>query len=563
MSGIYWYGYKKPAVGIDDANIYLVYMKNLAVGNGLVWNAGGEKVEGFTSLLWTLTGSMLYKLSPPHVTGLLLAVCYILSFFTLYNVTLFSRKLNNTEDKALTATDLIILSLLLLPRGFIEWNVLSLMETSLWMFLITAIGLQLCGYYLRGKTINIFSFSFLILLINLTRPESIAFNFLFITILFLVLNADHGWKYSFRKTVVPLLIYVVSLAGLLRWRLSYFGYPFPNTYYAKVSADKKDNIIAGCRYLVKFFYFYPHAAFLTVIVCFFAIAILLKKRDRTTVLTHHDNIQLILAAIVSCGLLLPVLTGGDNFMFSRFYLPLLPLLYLAATDFSMWNQYTGVSIQYKRTAVIALTAALIFATSFFSKLTVSDFFMNDSGLVFPEFIAATEGRKAALQLNETFADCKQYPSIGAIATGGVGFMYNGKTIDLLGLNNTVMAHASSVKTGYRNHASFDKKGFWQLKPDILGTAFGGEVIKDSANFVLYENMPGFRESNFIYACMKHIHDDDDFRENYIPALLKHKGDSYFVFGYYAKTFLDALDTSVYHVKVLDRKFNPHSSRTKL
>ncbi len=563
MTALYWFGYKSPTVGIDDANIYMVYMKNLANGYGFVWNTGGERVEGFTSLLWTLIGAALYKVSAAHVTTLLLILCFALSYITLYRILVFARRLNHTEDRVVTASDVIILSLLLLPRGFVEWNVLSLMETTIWMFFITSLGLQLGNYYLLGKKISIPLFSALLILMNLTRPESIALNLFFIILLFGIFYFERGLKYSLAKIIVPLVAYGVSLGGLLGWRLSYFGYPFPNTYYAKVSANKKDNIIAGCRYVIKFFYFYPHAAFITAILLFFAIAILLKKRDKTvSVMSAPEKIQLVFTGIVFCGLVLPVLTGGDNFMFSRFYQPLLPILYLCAVNFFLWKQYAGITAHVRKTALVALAASFIFATAFFSKLTVSDFFMNDSGLMFPEFIAATNGRKTAMQLNETFADCGKPPSIGAIATGGVGYSYGGKTIDLLGLNNTLMAHASSVKTGYRNHASFDKKAFWQLRPDLLGTAFGGEIIRDTASFILYENLPQFRPGNFIYQCMKQIHDDDDFRAQYIPALLKHRGQDYFVFGYYARPFLDSLNPALYQVRVLERKFNPHASTTK-
>ena len=35
-------------IGVDDANIFFVYAKNLAEGNGLIYNTGGERVEGFS-----------------------------------------------------------------------------------------------------------------------------------------------------------------------------------------------------------------------------------------------------------------------------------------------------------------------------------------------------------------------------------------------------------------------------------------------------------------------------------------------------------------------------------
>src|SRR5262245_27115579 len=44
----------QPLTGVDDANIFLVYARNLASGHGLVYYPGGERVEGFTSLAWVL-----------------------------------------------------------------------------------------------------------------------------------------------------------------------------------------------------------------------------------------------------------------------------------------------------------------------------------------------------------------------------------------------------------------------------------------------------------------------------------------------------------------------------
>ena len=40
----------QPLTGIDDANIFFTYASNLAGGEGFVYNAGGERVEGFAPL---------------------------------------------------------------------------------------------------------------------------------------------------------------------------------------------------------------------------------------------------------------------------------------------------------------------------------------------------------------------------------------------------------------------------------------------------------------------------------------------------------------------------------
>src|SRR3954454_21033131 len=48
----------------DDSMISMTYARNLAEGHGLVWNAAGEHVEGYTNLLWTLWMALI------HVTGM-------------------------------------------------------------------------------------------------------------------------------------------------------------------------------------------------------------------------------------------------------------------------------------------------------------------------------------------------------------------------------------------------------------------------------------------------------------------------------------------------------------
>jgi hypothetical protein len=59
----------------DDAMISMTYARNLASGHGLVWNAGGPRVEGITNILWTLLMAVPHWLNvPDRYTGLVMAV---------------------------------------------------------------------------------------------------------------------------------------------------------------------------------------------------------------------------------------------------------------------------------------------------------------------------------------------------------------------------------------------------------------------------------------------------------------------------------------------------------
>jgi hypothetical protein len=49
----------------DDAMVSMRYGRNLADGNGLVWNVDGERVEGYTNLLWTLMMALVHAVGVP------------------------------------------------------------------------------------------------------------------------------------------------------------------------------------------------------------------------------------------------------------------------------------------------------------------------------------------------------------------------------------------------------------------------------------------------------------------------------------------------------------------
>src|SRR5438045_4316159 len=49
--------------------VSMTFARNLAEGHGLVWNAGGERVEGFTNLLWTLWMAGIHVLGAPAATS--------------------------------------------------------------------------------------------------------------------------------------------------------------------------------------------------------------------------------------------------------------------------------------------------------------------------------------------------------------------------------------------------------------------------------------------------------------------------------------------------------------
>lgn len=113
----------------DDAYIFYTYAKNIAEGNGYVFNLG-EKVNATTSPLYTLLLAALYLLIKPFATESLHVIGIIISVISILIVLLLMKKIL-ADRKLYEYFALIFLCLPLLKFGFG-------METFLNLALITA-----------------------------------------------------------------------------------------------------------------------------------------------------------------------------------------------------------------------------------------------------------------------------------------------------------------------------------------------------------------------------------------------------------------------------------------
>jgi len=266
-----------------------------------------------------------------------------------------------------------------------------------------------------------------------------------------------------RGIALPSAIYLLTLGGLTLFRLLYFGYPLPNTYYAKVSPDIAYNLSQGARYLVAFLYNNPQTL-LGVIpaLAAFPIAVMWRRKQSQSLSGQPDLRPvfryLALSAMALLGLLIPVLSGGDHFSEFRFYQPVYPILLtplFGLVEVVPWRPRREVGV-----AVLMLGSVLIaFAPS-------STWFNRGYlGAFRHEMQIAEEGERTGLALNELFETGP--PSIGVVRSGGIAWTYRGQVIDLLGLNSTAMGHSPGERRGIKNHAAFDLEVFFRLRPALL------------------------------------------------------------------------------------------------
>ncbi len=271
---------------LDDAMISMRYARNLASGRGLVWNPGGERVEGITNPLWTAYMALWHLLPiPPRLMSLPIQV----------------------SSALLLAATLVVLSLLtemfaarrwtpwiaVLAAGWYApldtWGLMG-MEVGALAFLVTLsvyLGLRAAS----EKRFTPWPYLWL-LVATLIRMD--------MTVPMLVVTGFLAWRDAPRRGQHlrwGLGLLAASLGGQTLLRLAYYGAPLPNTYYLKVSGfPLKLRLERGLFVLVKFIWEFNWVVFTLPFLA------LLARRERDLWLP-----ALLFAALLAYS----VYVGGD------------------------------------------------------------------------------------------------------------------------------------------------------------------------------------------------------------------------------------------------------------
>lgn len=466
-----------PLVGYDDANIFFVYARNLVDGHGFVYNVGGERVEGFTSLSWVLICAAARALTSRYeivlfvISGLVTSVALWRMCALLEDLLAHFEVV--TRARAMWLALALTIAVACAP-GYVIWTVVSLMDSGLWasLLLLAAVAtVRLAmGEALShgGRLLPI-----LMVALVLTRPESLLWGPVFLVLWAGISLADgNSVVTSMKKYAGAAIAFAVTVAGLFAWRLSYFGYPFPNTYYAKAGDALDLRFESGMMYLWDFSGENP--AFLVALVAGITgtaavVARYMKTREPLTFRLLLAQAALLVMLLV--GAAIPVIEGGDHFGFWRMFQPVVPLLAIQAV-------LSAALLAVIRPAERHVAAAACVLMICFALLpwrhwpALGEVSYQSSGILGHgwntarlEIAIADDMRGIGRAFNRVFPE--RPPSVGVIVAGGFALEYTGETIDLMGLNNIAMAHSTGLRRGVRNHMAFDPQVFYALSPDVL------------------------------------------------------------------------------------------------
>ncbi|ETX13170.1 hypothetical protein OCH239_12940 [Roseivivax halodurans JCM 10272] len=443
-----------PPIGIDDAAITRSYAENIANGAGYVYNVGGERVEGSTTILWTTILTLLY-LAAPSPEAPILALCFALATLAVFAafriVRLLTLRLGGRADAGVTILALFLVA----APGYFLWAVWTMMEVALWSAgLLGLLALLVAWAEDDGRGLEGPGRVVLLVLamaLPLIRPEGVAASVGLVALTAILVPTFRSFG------AITALAAIAVFAAVTIWRIDYFGQPFPNTFYAKVSSDRLQDLADGLKYMTSYVLGAPLVSAGIAAWIFASVWGLARLQ-----MAEPGSRGLVVAGACVFGILsVYAALGGDHFALWRFFQPISPLVPIAlsialalALVALPRGTATSWAIRLPAAAAVLLIIALGWLHYYQARFDVrKEFALVEDGLAFGAYLNGVTPS----------------PSIGVGPAGGIALAYEGRIYDLLGLNWTEMAHAKSEKVGMRNHASFDKDTFWDHRPDVLAT----------------------------------------------------------------------------------------------
>ena len=408
---------------VDDAFISFRYADNLASGHGLVFNPG-ERVEGFTNLLFVLleAGAIRMGMGPETFVKILSIFAGLIIIFLTFHFNSLCRQGSNKN---------VLASLMLAGTGSFALAAVNGLETMVFS-LCLVLSLILISRGVRKKGHYPYSAALLLGVTTWLRPEG--FLCFFIFVFYLLIRRDL-LRNHLRQHLLWIGLFLLTTLPLLCWRYAYYGFPVPNTFYARMpSGVHPDILLEGIKYSVKF---------LLRSGIVLPLLLLLSLR---TLRGSRIPVSITLSAwFLICFTVYIIYSGGDWIPFDRFFIPLLPPLFILATA-----GFQAMKGRLRRTFIACII--LFFAFSLFASCyNLSYILMRAKGY---EYAHACIGRWLHSHADEG-------DTAAMMDVGMVGFLSGTRILDLSGLTDRKIAFDRY------HHRTFDLDDFFNREPEYV------------------------------------------------------------------------------------------------
>lgn len=397
---------------IDDTWIFMRYARNLAAGDGLVYNPG-EPSEGYTSFLWVILLAAGMKAGWDG-----LVVARIIGAGLAFATTIFAYLLGRRATPARGYVTLVAPTAVALSLPLAVWA-MSGMGTVLFAFLVTLTLYLHLESHKRSRP-YLAAAGWVCGLAALARPE----GWLFLV----VIVAHRLWRPTrhgrLADTVAYLAGFLVLTMPHLLWRHYYYGYWLPNTFYVKALVSKGTGVV----YTWDCLRYHGGLAILALA----GLPLALRRGS--------EEYRVIVLSVTLWAL--HVLRLGDWMPLFRFYVPILPLCFVLvqAGVAEVANTLRRNEVGTIRWRVLAALAALALVWVVVCELHMHRGIRGMSDL----YIEVGKELHRRAQPGDTLV---------AIDAGAIPYFSQLPTTDIIGLTDAHIAH-----TPYK-HYQFDRPVF--------------------------------------------------------------------------------------------------------
>jgi arabinofuranosyltransferase len=422
----------------DDALISLRYSKRLIDGHGLNWNSG-ERVEGYSNLLWVLAAAALgfARIDLVDAVRILGFVCMAATVAAVF----FANALRNVKTVLLF---FLVTLFLPLAAPIAVWTIGGMEQPLVAVLLAWAIVFCFKGIEQPHGQARVMLLPGLMLgLLCLTRLDGPLFTAAAVLAFLMMGPLNRGtWLRVFYLMLLPV---VLTLAQVV-FRLVYYGEWIPNTALVKFTPSGKHSL-DGWSYLLNG----ARPIIPLLLLAIFSIFVSFWwnfRRDR----------MILLCSLGVSWMVYLVIIGGDIFPAWRHFVPLLVIFVMMVGITAEWIS------QQKRAAsfATALTICVVFLTVF-----VWLQFRDDENLRAISERWEWDGKAVGTMLKEAFGP--QQPLMAIDPAGCLPYWSELPSLDMLGLNDYHLPRnpPANLGQGAVGHELGDGQYVLDRKPDLV------------------------------------------------------------------------------------------------
>jgi hypothetical protein len=448
---------------IDDAMISMRYAKHLAQGHGLVWNIGEKPVEGFTNFGWTLLMGLVH-LFPIPAAKISAAIMFISLTILLINIIVVHKIAEVLlPDSKYAPTLAALITAFYFPLVF--WSLRG-MEVGLLTLLID------CAFLLSLSREKSISIGIVLALAILVRIDALISATLIVVYIF-VKNR--------RAAIMPAILIIGTTLAIFWFQKSYFGDFLPTTYYQKLTGF---TVWERVKHSVLVFnQFTTRDTLMLFLVSLAGLFLYKQARNREL---------LLLLGIFLAQCAYSIYVGGDyaepeTNAANRFItqgMPALIILFSVMTSRVLSDLKTAQPEAALPNPRInpAILLALIVLLVISGPPWMSYAFDNA-----PLLKADIRRVKTGLHIAE---NTSSEAVIAVHAAGQIPYYSERKTIDLLGLNDPIIAKGPGHGAFYPGHNKWNYEySIGQLRPDLIADNFAplGDFMRGNDQYEKLEN----------------------------------------------------------------------------